>query len=658
MEREASCINTIAILSYAKAHQIDITQLINNLDPEIDSLADPIGFLLDATNWVSTGIVVNLLKKVKIILGNENVPFELGRYAIENDLFGQARMMFIKGFWSYKKALKNAQSINDQYNRSKDVELIELKGGKAVVRLHWHPQLQLSKDLCLYNQSTFTYLPTIWGGIPLTLKESCCFFEGASYCEYHLRYPLWNRFNEVYSRIFTSKTVLTDTIKQMEADKTIIEEQYDEVNRLNIALNQKMKQLLAVQETGKAILSVLNLEQLLTVIMDLLGSLCRIRRAIVMLNNEKEGCLEYIYGTGFDKEATEELRNYRIPLHRVSNILARVTNSGLSEYIEDVTKVNFREENMFFSVGTSRSIYVVPLITKAKVIGIIATDSPAEKGISKETRETFEIFAPQIAIAIENARLYRRLQEQLLELKQSHAKLSRAEKFSFLANLADKLAYEIHDPMTEIESFIKQLPERFHDEKFRNDFYQKALEKTNRVNHLLLELLDLAKTKESQFEYSDIHDLIDKMILIVSPQSNAKKIEMIRRFDPDIAYVWMDSDKMKQVVLSVLSNAVEFTPEGGKIEIFTKDSNHSGDQYSVRIEIKDNGVGVPESHVTKVFDPYFTTKSNGNMQDGTGLGLFIALQNIQDHGGAIEVQSIENKGSTFIVTLPFEKLRK
>lgn len=655
MEREASCINTIAIFSYAKAHNINMDTLLDDLDQEIDQLADPVGFLSDSKNWVSTRIIVKLLKKLKNILGNENAAYDLGRFAVENDLFGQARMMFIKGLWSYKKALRNAQNINDQYNRSKDVELIELKRNKAVVRLHWYPHLHLSKDLCLYNQSTFTYLPTVWGGVPLTLKESCCYFEGAPYCEFLLKYPLSNRFHEMYSRLFTSKTILAETIKEMEADKAVIEAQYDEVNRLHVELNQKMKQLLAVQETGKAILSVLNLEQLLTVIMDLLGNLCQIRRAVIMLVNEKESCLEYIYGRGFNSKVMENLKTHRIPLHQVGHIFIRTANSGLPEYLEDLRKSTLPENDILLMIGMTASVYVVPLITKAKVIGIIATDSVEMKNIPNDTYETFEVLAQQIAIAIENARLYRRLQEQVMALKQSHAKLSRAEKFSFLANLAEKLAYEIQKPMTEIESFIQQLPERFHDEKFRNDFYQKALEKTNKVNNLILELLDLAKTKESQFELSDIHGLIEKMMLVVSPQSNSKKIEIIHQFDPNIVYIGMDSDKMKQVILCILSNAIEFTPEGGRIEVVTKNLNHTNDKNYIHIEIKDNGIGIPESHISKIFDPYFTTKSNRNMRDGTGLGLFIALQNIQDHGGMIEVQSVEKRGSIFTVMLPLKQ---
>ena len=109
---------------------------------------------------------------------------------------------------------------------------------------------------------------------------------------------------------------------------------------------------------------------------------------------------------------------------------------------------------------------------------------------------------------------------------------------------------------------------------------------------------------------------------------------------------------MKQVVLNILSNAVDFTPEGGKIELITKNCAEKEKQAKVSIEIKDNGPGIPLAHIDRVFDPYFTTKHKSTVHSGTGLGLFIAHLNMQDHGGAIEVKSKVNEGTVFILNLP------
>ncbi|MBW2643168.1 MAG: GAF domain-containing protein, partial [Deltaproteobacteria bacterium] len=425
MEKETSCINSRAILDYVKKYNAgDCSALFGNLDPEIDALQDPESYLIDPNNWISCSVISRLYKR---------------------------------------KALKHGQKINDRWNRNKRVELVELKKNNAVVRLHWDPKMEVTKNICLYNQGVYASMPQIWKGNPAVIKEKCCYFDGNPYCEYHIKWPFKNRFHEILSRFFTSKSVLMETITEMEEDKAVIEQKYEEVNLLNMELNKRIKQLEAIQETGKAILSLLDLEQLLSVIMNLLSNVCRINRAVIMLINEDKGFLEYIHGIGFDGDVPEVIRDYKVSLNRLSNILVRVTNTGRPEYVPEVKSSTLRKENIMLTHGKPTSVYVLPLITRSKVIGVIATDAVDGKGVPIETREILEIFAPQIAIAIENAKLYSRLQEQMEELKQSHALLSRSEKFSFLGNMAARLAHEIKNPLTAIGTFIQMMPQKYND---------------------------------------------------------------------------------------------------------------------------------------------------------------------------------------------------
>ena len=653
MEREVSCINTKTILDYVKAHNHgDCSCLLGNLDPEIDALSEPEDFLRDPNNWISCAVTSELHRRAKVILNDQQAPYKIARFAIENVSLGYIQKIFVKAFWSTKTALRHIQKINDKFNRSKKVELVRVGRNEAVVRLHWDLTMGVSKDLCLYNQGTYAFMPLTWRSTPLTLEEVCCSFDGAEFCEYHLKWPARNRFHEIFSRFYTSNAVIMETIKEMEADKKIIEQKYDEVNRLNQELNRKIRQLTAIQETGKAILSILDIEELLGVIMNLLSSVCQINRGIIMLVNEESSCLEYIHGIGFDQQTFEAIKDYKVPLHRVSNMLVRVASTGRSEYIPEIKESSLKRDNILLRRGRPVSAFVVPLITRSKVIGIMATDGIDGKGIPQETREILETFAPQIAIAIENAKLYRSIQDKVEELKHSQALLSRAEKFSFLGNLAARLAHEIKNPMTAIGTFIQLLPHKYDDEEFRRDFYQIAMDETMRVNNLITELLDLVRPKESHFAYGDLHELINKMILLVSPQSRGKRIDISCHFDEAIGQVWMDSEKVKQVILNLLANALDFTPQGGKIEVVTRHQLEKDGHHSAVIEVKDSGVGIPPTDINKVFDPYFTTKHKSSMHKGTGLGLFIAHQHIQDHGGTIEVSSSVDKGATFIVTIP------
>jgi signal transduction histidine kinase len=653
MEKEVSCINTKAVFEYLKEkYPGDCSSILHDLDPEINGLPKPVEFLKDPNNWVSCRVASELYKRAARLMADERVAYQIARFAVERASLGYAQRIVVKAFWSHKTALKHAQRINDKFNRNKKVELVEIKRNGAVVRLHWDTRMGVSKHLCFMNQGTYTYLPLIWGSRPLTLEEVCCTFEGAPYCEYHLRWPARNIIHEISSRFFTSKTVLMETVKEMEADKKIIEQKYEEVTRLNLELNQRIRQLTAIQETGKAIVSVLELDHVLQVIMNLLSTVCKINRAVIMLVNEEKGCLEYMYGIGLEGGVPERIVEYKVPVDRVSNLFARVVNTGRSEYIPEISTSNLKKDNVILTHGKPLSAFVVPLISRSKVIGVLATDAVDGTGVPKETRETLEIFAPQIAIAIENAKLYSSLQERITELKRSQALLSRAEKLSFLGNLAARLAHEIKNPLTAIGTFIQLLPSKYNDEEFREEFHKIAMEETMRMNNLITELLDLVKPRESHFAFGNLHELIDKMILLVSPQSKAKKIEIIREFDQGVGEVWMDSEKIKQVVLNLLSNALDFTPTNGKIEIGTRRSEDPGKGDFVRIEVKDNGVGIPASIMDKIFDPYFTTKHKSSMHSGTGLGLFIAYQHVRDHSGTIEAKSNMNEGATFVVTLP------
>lgn len=469
--------------------------------------------------------------------------------------------------------------------------------------------------------------------------------------EYKFKFPILSRLKEYMLDSFTNRAILK-TINSMEIEKQTLERHYEEVNKLNLELNKKMKQLLATQETAKAILSELNLEKLLSTIMNILNDVCRINRAVIMLRDERSGSLEYIYGTDLRGEIPEQIKKYKVSLRRANNILVRVANIGIPEYVSDIKTSTYREENLLLTHGNPTSVYIHPLITRAKVIGIITTDSAGEQGVSDETRVMIGVFAPQIAIALENARLYRALQDQMNEIQKSRAMLSRADKFSFLSKLSEKLAHEIKDPISYITKFIGTLPDRFYDEEFREDFCARAMKETNRVNNLISELLDLVRSKEPEFKLIDLHDLIAKVILLVSPHSNSKKVEIVCSQDPDITYVWMDPEKIKQAILNILSNALEFTPENGKINISTKSVFESDKDQYTRIKIEDNGSGISENLIDRIFDPYFSTKRGVDNEYGSGLGLFIAHQIVQEHQGTIKVKSRENKGATFILKFP------
>jgi len=150
MEKETSCINSRSIINYMRAHNNgDCSELLRDLDPEIDSLPDPESFLRDPNNWVSCSVISKLYKNARLILHDEKIAYKIAKYAVEKTDLG-FNSLICRVFGSYHSVFKNAQRINAKWNKSKKVELVELNKSSAIVRLHWNPEVNASKDIRLY----------------------------------------------------------------------------------------------------------------------------------------------------------------------------------------------------------------------------------------------------------------------------------------------------------------------------------------------------------------------------------------------------------------------------------------------------------------------------------------------------------------------------
>jgi signal transduction histidine kinase len=140
------------------------------------------------------------------------------------------------------------------------------------------------------------------------------------------------------------------------------------------------------------------------------------------------------------------------------------------------------------------------------------------------------------------------------------------------------------------------------------------------------------------------------MILLTSTESKKKQIQVVKNYAEDLPPISVDREQIKQVFLNVLLNAVDATPENGEITVKTRSFMKPGGESYVQIEFTDNGCGIPEEFLEDIFNPFFSTKSKGS-----GLGLSISHQIIQDHRGYIDVESQVNKGSSFFINLPLNQ---
>ena len=286
----------------------------------------------------------------------------------------------------------------------------------------------------------------------------------------------------------------------------------------------------------------------------------------------------------------------------------------------------------------------IPLVSRGQLVGIINLSHKFNKDIySHEDLELLNTLANQTAIAIENATLYE-------DLKKSKSYLRRADRLASLGTLTAGLAHEIRNPLVAIKTFTQLFPERLDDEEFRNHFLNIASGEVDRISSLVNELLDFARPSVPKLELEDVNSVLDGMILLLSTESNKKQIQVIKNYDKELLPISIDREQIKQVFLNILLNAIEATPEHGTITVRTRYFMKPGGKPYAQIECTDTGCGIPSEQLEEIFNPFYSTKSTGS-----GLGLSISHQIIQDHNGYIMVESELDKGTSFFINLPIQQ---
>jgi len=226
------------------------------------------------------------------------------------------------------------------------------------------------------------------------------------------------------------------------------------------------------------------------------------------------------------------------------------------------------------------------------------------------------------------------------EKEKLEKQLLQADKLATIGRLAAGVAHEINNPLGNISLYTQLLIKKTEDQKTIKKLKVIA-DETGRAANIIKGLLDFARQSELELSPIDINREIDKVLTILKPQLRDIQLKKDFEFLPQIL---ADSGQIQQVIMNLLTNSIQSIIENGEITVRT-----SAKQDHVEISISDNGCGIPEENLDKIFDPFFSTKEQGK---GTGLGLSISYGIIKRHRGSIEVQSEPGEGTTFTIKLP------
>ena len=264
-----------------------------------------------------------------------------------------------------------------------------------------------------------------------------------------------------------------------------------------------------------------------------------------------------------------------------------------------------------------------------------------------ETIELLQTFATQSALAIQNARLFREIEDKSRQLEAASQ-----HKSEFLANMS----HELRTPLNAIIGYSELLEEEAEDldgGRLVPDL-QKIASAAKHQLSLINDILDLSKIEAGRMELEmtafDLDTAIDNALTLVRERASRRGIVLGRAIDEPLGTIHADERKVKQVLLNLFSNALKFTPEGGRIEL--RAAMNDG---MVEISVTDTGVGIAPEDQEAVFEEFRQVGTAAKKVEGTGLGLALSRKFIELHGGRIWVQSQEGVGSTFTFTIPVRR---
>jgi signal transduction histidine kinase len=239
------------------------------------------------------------------------------------------------------------------------------------------------------------------------------------------------------------------------------------------------------------------------------------------------------------------------------------------------------------------------------------------------------------------------------DLHRSHMLMKRTDRLKSLETIAGGFAHEIRNPLTSIKTFIQLAPERKDDSQFIHEFSKVVLDDVYRIERLIQEILDYARYMEPKLTDEDFNDIVVSCLYFIDVKADSYGIKIEKELAPDLPRVMLDRQQIKQVLLNLLLNAMDsMAKAGGRLRVQTRKLVKPGGNVWAHIEIEDTGGGIQETNLEHIFDPFFTTKHESGEHEGTGLGLTIVNQIIQEHHGEIRVKSSVGVGTTFFVSLP------
>jgi len=311
-------------------------------------------------------------------------------------------------------------------------------------------------------------------------------------------------------------------------------------------------------------------------------------------------------------------------------IFGKKREEVLNKDCQEVLNLNINEKSLFKKC----------LLEKKNIAREIILD---EKGLKKKILDINTSFLTDESGEITGVVAVIR---DVTEIKDLNEEVARHKRLAALGKLSAGIAHEIRNPLSSIRGLAQFVYNSFSKADERKEDLNTIIQEVDRLNKLVVQVLDFAKLKKPNLTRFSLNNLIRKITELFKLEIKDKQIKFSLELTPDVSQIQADEDQIRQSLMNVIINAIQAIPKKGEIKIKTEKALLKGEP-AIKLIIEDSGIGIPEKDFTQIFDPFFSTK-----EKGSGLGLSIAYKLIEAHRGEIKVESKEGEGTKFVIFLP------
>jgi len=386
---------------------------------------------------------------------------------------------------------------------------------------------------------------------------------------------------------------------------------------------QTLDSYLRVIEISRDLASTLDLNTLLDDIVSAAADVTRAEAASILLYDDTARQLYFQVATNIDEPT---MRGLIVPLDK--SIAGWIVTNRKSLRIDDAQKDDRHFGEVEQTIGfATHSLLGIPLVTKNKVVGVLEVINKKKGRFTDPDESMLSVLGAQAAVAIENARLFQQ------------------------SDLIAEFVHELRTPLASLSTatYLLLRPEMSREQ--RDQIVNNIHNETLRLNSLASSFLDLARLESGRVQFRkarfSVADLIYECSDVMVSKAQETNVQIRVDIPNEMPLMEADRDKIKQILLNLISNAIKYNRINGSVIITgTFDAN------DISISIQDTGMGIPEDSIPHLFEKFYRVREHEGKATGTGLGLSICKQIVQGHNGRIEVKSKMGVGTSFTIHLP------